>query len=63
MKKRCRRCRKVLTLREELYNSLLEQFPVCDDCLQKEQEAFLYKGGGNDPSTAWGRMPSSKDEE
>lgn len=47
MQKRCRRCHKLLTWKEELYNH-----DLCDECLQKEQEAFIHKGGSNAPETA-----------
>lgn len=54
MKKRCRDCGRVLTWTEEIYNPS----SLCDDCLQKEKEAFIHKGGGNDPETANPEMKS-----
>ena len=51
MEKRCRKCGEKLTCEEELYNSQLEQYPICDDCLDKERETFIHKGEGNDPET------------
>jgi len=48
---RCKECHEILTWKEEIYNQEINN-GLCDDCLQIEKEAFIYKGGGNDESTA-----------